>query len=269
MGDWVNVLYHQKAALEILTSLYTPETIVQTETRLNIVTWYMRYDLLAKITLGDTTWLSREWYAACENHYKQRVRDKPDDVEAKFEELASTCRIRGADMSLLIAARMQNTISEENFAIEAVKLTSGIHEFGQKVATSFPPSSNFSVRYLPGFSQQHKEDTDTKNGKSQSSLLYDGELFTLNYLLMDYWSITLAFECQQSYVQSRQASPEMAEIAMKIMKLFDAIQHDPTRPPGALLACQSSLAISSFFLPRDEDLIMACRNRFALMEQHG
>lgn len=60
LGDWINLLGHQKAAFEILTYLYTPETVMQTEIGRCALKWYSRFDVFGSLMGGFETVLSRE-----------------------------------------------------------------------------------------------------------------------------------------------------------------------------------------------------------------
>ncbi|KAI6863453.1 hypothetical protein KC316_g20259, partial [Hortaea werneckii] len=90
LGDWVNLLGHQRAAHQILTDLYTPMTIMQDETRRKIIGWYIRFDLFAGMMSGGETNLGREWFAVHSDFYTRQTMDRPDDLGAKFEEYFAT-----------------------------------------------------------------------------------------------------------------------------------------------------------------------------------
>jgi hypothetical protein len=64
LGDWVNLMGHQKAAHEMLTRLYTPETIVKSDFLLKVVFWYVRFDLFVGFQSVGGAVLSRDWYVA-------------------------------------------------------------------------------------------------------------------------------------------------------------------------------------------------------------
>jgi hypothetical protein len=45
LGDWINLSNHQKAACNIITGLYTPQTIMEDEMTRVILGWYIRFDV--------------------------------------------------------------------------------------------------------------------------------------------------------------------------------------------------------------------------------
>ncbi|KAH8160399.1 hypothetical protein CIB48_g7848 [Xylaria polymorpha] len=57
--DWVNLSGHQKGALQILTQLFTPETIMQSSISA-VLTWYIRFDVFVALMGGFETALPRE-----------------------------------------------------------------------------------------------------------------------------------------------------------------------------------------------------------------
>ena len=259
------MLGHQRAAHQILTDLFTPETITQDETRRKIISWYIRFDLFAGIMSGGETNLGREWFCACKEHYCRQTRDRPDDLGARFEAYFSTTRLFATDIALLFAAKTKNAISDEQFDSGSHDLLAQSSEFKNEFETAFTDKSNY-VQTFPNAPERSENDiTDYRD----PDFLYQGELFTMNYVLIDFWAIDLMFKHQLTIVQRQQPSAELTQIALKKCKMFEAIEHADQGPPGAVLGCQASLGIASMFLPKDEKHTDWCRRKFALIERGG
>lgn len=69
LGDWVNLLGHQRAAYEILLELYTPETIVESGMTRAILGWYMKLDAFASLVSGSEMVLDKQWMSYCCDYY--------------------------------------------------------------------------------------------------------------------------------------------------------------------------------------------------------
>ena len=238
---------------------------MQDETRRKIIGWYIRFDLFAGMMSGGETNLGREWFAAHADFYTRQAQDRPDDLGATFEDFFATSRLLATDVALTFAARTKGVMSNEQFARETGSLITEMERFSQRVSTAFTDSS-FFVKEFPGAPAPSPEDiTDYRD----PNFLYGGELFTMNYVLIDFWAIQLMFKYQLTLAKLREPSPELMEIALNKCKMFEAVQHYKDGPRGAIVGCQASLGIASLFLPKDRKHIDWCRRKFALVEQIG
>jgi hypothetical protein len=238
---------------------------MQDETRRKIITWYIRFDLFAANMAGGETSLSREWFVAAADFYTRQVRDRPMELGAQFEEFFAISRLLATDVALLFAARSKNTISDEQFASQAANLGHQAAAFGHRIQTAYTDPACFTQSFPNAPPPQKDEITNFRD----PYFLYSDELYTMNYVLIDFWAIDLMFRYQLAHAQQQPLSPELTEIALKKCKMFEAIQYYDRRPPGAILGCQASLGIASLFLPKDERHTMWCRRKFALIEQNG
>lgn len=267
LGDWVNLLGHQKAAYEILTSLYTPQTIMQNETLRKVLHWYIRFDLYAGIISGTGIILGREWTAAGYDYYAQQALEKPDDISCKFEERLFRSRLLATDIAILFARRTKGTIDDGAFASQCDDLR---HQFDV-----FEPQMDLALRdpnkLVTDFRGAPPRDPDDAVDSYAYDILYGDDIFTTNILLTDFWAMDLMFR-HHLMSAGRIAPSEAAGLpmkAMKVFRMFEAIERYPYSSPGSLLATQASLAVASFFLPKDEKFCMWSRRTLAKIESMG
>ncbi|USW54699.1 Putative zn(2)-C6 fungal-type DNA-binding domain, fungal transcription factor [Septoria linicola] len=265
LGDWVNLQGHQKAAYQILTDLFTPQTILQDETRRKIITWYIRFDLFAGMMSGAATTLDREWFAASAEFYKRQTKDKPKELGARFEYYFASTRLLATDIAKLFADRAKDAIDDKAFGVGIDTLSQELAEFGQIIGTAFTDPSCF----VSSFANTLPPGEEDLFGFRDPKFLYSGELATMNFVLLDHWAVELMFKYQLGAVLGQSPSPELTQIAMKKSKMFDAIQHGREGGPTAILGCQASLGIMSLFLPKDQQHTRWCQRKFASIEQLG
>ena len=263
LGDWVNLLSHQRAAHQIITDLFTPQTIMQSETHRKIISWYIRFDLFAGMMSGGKTVLGREWFDACAEFYKRQARDKPNDFGARFEDMFATSRLIATDIALLLASKGTGEKSDEQFAYEVRALTDQMDNFGQQLDTAFTDPSCFVKTFPKAPPPSDDEITDFRD----PNFCLAGELFSMNYILIDFWAMQLMFRLQLSTTLS--TTPELEAIALKKCKMFEAVDYSGQGPPGAVLGFQASLGIACLLLPKEQKYTDWARRKFALMEQHG
>ena len=261
----MNLLGHQRAAHQILTESFTPRTIVQDETRRKIISWYIRFDIFAGMMSGGETMLGREWFAACAEHYERAARDRPEHLGARFEAYFATSRLLATDVALVFAAKTKNSLTDEQFATNIASIVDRLEVYGESLETAFTDPSCF----VKSFPDTPATSDDDINDYRDPNFLYEGELFTMNYVLIDVWALELMFKYQLSMAQRQPVPPELTHLSLKKCKMFEAVEVYDKGPPGAVLGCLASLGIASLFLPRDKKHTDWCRRKYALIEQHG
>lgn len=212
---------------------------------------------------GGKTVIGREWFDACAEFYKRQARDKPKDYGARFEDMFATSRLIAIDIALLLASKGTNEISEERFAAEVQALLTKMDDFQERLENTFTDPSCFVKTFPDAPPPSDDEITDFRD----PNFCLAGELFSMNYILIDFWAMQLMFRLQLSPTQSTQT--ELEQIALKKCKMFEAVQYSGQGPPGAVLGFQASLGISCLLLPKGEKYTNWARRSFALMEQHG
>ncbi|GAB7357660.1 hypothetical protein MBLNU459_g0152t2 [Dothideomycetes sp. NU459] len=267
LGDWVNLMGHQKAALMIITELFTPQTIMQSETHRKIISWYIRFDLFAGFLSGYETVLDREWHVACTEFYLRQARDRPKDLGSLFEEKFGKSRLVALDVSLLFARKANGTLSDEDFASGLIQLSADMAQMEHELETAFEDSRTY-VKHFPKAPKLEPEE-DLMNS-TDPEFLWADELFTWNFILIDFWAIHLLFKTQVAQVNpSMTVAMEMGQLAFKVCKMFEALQYCDKESTAMILGAQASLGISAACLPKEEKYTMWCRRKYATVEACG
>jgi hypothetical protein len=238
---------------------------MQDETRRRIISWYIRFDLFAGLMAGSETILGREWFAACADFYRLQAGDRPQDLGAKFENYFSTTRLLATDVTLLFAAKAKGTKTDEQMNADLKELQVQFAQFKDTIENEFKDPACF----VKDFQRAPLPSNDEITNSRDPYFLYADELFTMNYVLLDFWAVELALKLNIASATRQPPSPELTEIALKKCKMFEAIEYYDQGPPGAILGCQASLGIASLCIPTDKRHTDWCRRKFALIEQNG
>ncbi|UKZ73957.1 hypothetical protein TrVFT333_001611 [Trichoderma virens FT-333] len=99
LGDWVNLMGHQKAAFEILTQIYTPETAMQTSIGRMCLSWYARFDNIVALMGRFPTEIPREWFTTMIAYYQTQMASNPTELRWKIEDRSARLRLISYDMS--------------------------------------------------------------------------------------------------------------------------------------------------------------------------
>lgn len=133
LGDWINLLGHQKAAYQILTELYNPQTIMQSGMSRIILGWYMRFDVFASLMGGFETVLSREWFSESFNFFASMTQAEPEVIHWKIQAALAQTRLLATDMSLLFSQIGKGEISLAQFDHENGELGARISNWKAKM----------------------------------------------------------------------------------------------------------------------------------------
>jgi hypothetical protein len=258
-------LGHQKAAYEILTELYTPETVMESQLTRMIFGWYARFDVYAGLMGGFETVLSREWFSSSQDYFTRRILEEPNNVNWKIEKALSSLRLIGMNMSILFAKKGKGEISHEQFLVENETLAKRISDWRDKM----DPALQDPRWRVTDFSGAPPFDPNDIVDPYIPGTLYHGPLWSMSKAMIDWYSADLMHKYQTALTLQSQPSKELAMGAYAMCQLFEAVEYWPGSPKGSIIACQASLAIACLFLPRDKQHSMWCRRKLAVIESLG
>ncbi|QSZ33529.1 hypothetical protein DSL72_005097 [Monilinia vaccinii-corymbosi] len=265
LGDWANLLGHQKAAYEILVDLYAPQTIFETNLGRALFGWYTRFDVMAGIMGGFDSAIPREWFSYSEEYFRNQIAKDPDNLAWRIEYQISKMRLVGKDMSTLFAKKGKGEILHEQFIIENAKMTQRMKDWKNHIDPILLDS-----RFLVMDFAAAQKDPGALFDPHKPGVLYSGPLWLINLNLMDWYGMFLMHGLHTA--QAMQTLPDvehMSRLAENLCRLYEAITHYPETPKGAAVGLQGGLGIAAFFLPKDEAHTMWMRRKLAMIESQG
>ncbi|KAF2264017.1 hypothetical protein CC78DRAFT_580757 [Lojkania enalia] len=263
LGDWVNLMSHQKAAYEILTRLYTPQTITKNELLRKVLLWYVRFDLFVGFQSGGEAVLGRAWYVTIHEWYKQQAEEHPEDINLKYEEHFAYSRMVAKASSDLFAKKAKGLLTDEQFMTQLPIVAEQLGSLEKRIDPVLLDPSGY-VTDLTG-----RPDPDDIVNPYAPNVIFGGDQWTTNYLFLDFWGIIFMFNIQMSLFLGKPPEPEMTRKAYRAAQIFEAVCLYPKAPPGAIIEAQASMAIASLFLPKDPKTVQWCRRSFAKVESAG
>lgn len=256
---------HQRACYQLITDLFTPQTIMTDEIQRQILRWYLRFDVFAGTLSGGGNSLGYEWFEACRDYYSRVARDRPNDFEAKVEQYVSENRTLAAELSELMSTTSRTEMSHEQFGKEGVRLIEKVKVHERELASTYMAASP-SIHEASETSPFTDVTTiDSPFGFDRPIRPYSGETFVMNFVLLDFWNAEIMIRKQIS----EQNTGDLERIAFKQCKIIDAIACSDEARKGALLPCHAPIGLASLFLPRNDDCIDWSRRMFAALEQLG
>ncbi|KAI9171164.1 hypothetical protein HJFPF1_00644 [Paramyrothecium foliicola] len=265
LGDWVNLMGHQKAAYEILTTMFGPHTVMKSAVGRACFMWYYRFDNFVALMGGFPTELPREWYDGMISFTHSQVAASPDSVEWKIEFLKAHMRKITYDMSIVFARRSRGQLTSEEFDQEHDKLTRRLEQWMDLV----DPALTDPQYLVNDFPAGRVAEPDAVFNPYQPGVLYGFPLFNTNILMIEWLSVVIMHKSQLPADKLRASLPELGAHASKIGQLFELIEHWESTPSGVLLAIQPALSLGALFLPQGPEYHMWLRKKFARLEAEG
>lgn len=272
LGDWVNLMGHQRAAFKILSQLLTPQSAMQTSVSRILLTWYARFDISVGMMAGFETMLSREWLSTVVQFAETQVANSPGPelLVWKTEFQAASLRLISMDMSVLFAKGGRGEITTATFSAEYNRLLSRLHEW----RSSLDPAVTDSSYLVTDFSGHRRalrdnDDNDDVVNPYRAGYLYEKPLFRMTILLAEWNSLILMHKSQEANALQQEPSDELKGHALAICEIFETVELWPGTPKGALMPIQPCLAMAALFVPRDARHHMWMRRKYALIERLG
>ena len=265
LGDWVNLLGHQKAAYRILTELYTPQTIMETGMSRVILGWYMRFDAFASLLSGFEMVLDRKWLSYSQDFCQQQTMREPTSLMWKVELCFAQLRLTAMDMSTIFAKNGKGEFTHDQF----VKENNAVWERIVAWKNQLDPALQDSRYLITDFSDAPAISPDDIVSPYTPGLLYGGPLWVMNLALVDWYAVNVMHQYQTSLTMETQPNRELVLTSYACCQLYEAMELWPGSPPGTIMALQASLGIACLFLPRDQKHSMWARRKLAMVEANG
>lgn len=300
MGDWNSLVSHHKAAYGLLTSRYTPQTIMKTDRGRKIFDWYVRLDVIAGLMSVRDLRLDRAWLVnSYEWHEAQSKLEGPDQLRKKQEFFGKAIELVAHDVAHLFARANEAQPSFEGgqpqsfpvdrFLSEVNGISDRLDELRCQIQELHDPS-------LAGIDQRSPE--QPKDAVFMSDVpLFRGALWPLNFIWLGWYGVQVLLENSKlatlqkaarlihPHAETPPSQESLQQQAMNIMsdltryskiqcEIFNAISTSSTAPAGVTLVCYASVGLSTIFLPRappeeNSRYTMWARQQLADLERQG
>lgn len=254
---------HQKAALSLITKLYTPQSINANESLRKIFQWYIRFDTFVGLISGSGVQMGRDWIEAQHGFYVQQCSKEPEELYWKYEERWAWIRLTGQNLSDLGKRKAENTISEEEFNQSFLSYAREV-----SVMDNLHPSLTDRSKLVKDFPSR-PDDFDSIVDPYEPDLLFGGDIYDTNMLIHDLIAYQTYFRSQISTLQGGFDAAGIRNMVLKMCQIYEALKIYPNSPAGIELGMQAGAAYSVFFLRQNEKEVMWGRKMLAEIEAGG
>lgn len=262
---------HQRAAVEVLNQLFTPQSAMQSPTTLAILTWYVRFDVFVGLMGSFETTLPREWFTTTVAYCQAQAQAEPGKIVWKVEERSASLRLVSVDMSILYGKGARGELSAETYFAEHGRLSKALQDWKDDWDRDLSMTDGSLL--VTEFDTSRPLDPDDIVNPYAPGALYHPPLFASTLLTCEWHSVVVMHESQGmtgtgGAVEEHQLA-KLGEHAYQICQIFETVELWPSAPSGSLINIQACLAIAALFLPRDMKHHRWMRRKFALLEILG
>lgn len=255
---------HQKAAVELITDLFTPQTAIQTPVARTCLDWYARIDNSVAIMGGFPATLPREYMEGLVGFYSTQTEKFPNNLNWKLALRSSRIRLFRLDISLLYARGARGQISASGFQRDHERLTEELTNW-KKSSDACLTDSACLITDING----RRPDPDDIVNPFGPGVLYGLPIFSTTVADTEWHSIMIIHKSQCSRVATDTLLQDMQNHAYAVCRNYETIELWPNSPKGAITLFHPHLQLAALFLPQDSHHRNWIRRKFALSEQMG
>lgn len=256
---------HQKAAFEIITKIFSPQTVMQTPTGRMCLTWYIRFDNFVALMGGFPTDLPREWFSNVVSYHQAQGAANPEALRWKMDERTARLRVITYDMSILFARGSRGQIAPGDFNAAHDQLTRRLEEW----KNTWDPALTDPRYLVTEFPHKRPTDPDDIVDPYSPGILYDFPYFGSTVIMAEWHSIMIMHKCQSSNTPKPQLFMSLQTHAYATCQYFETLEYWPSTPKGTMITVQACIAIAALFLPQNAQHHSWFRRKFALLETLG
>lgn len=214
---------------------------------------------------GHELVLGRDWFRVNDEHYRQQLSQDIQNIDVQIGIAVARHRLTAVDMAILFAKMSRGEITVEDFMRDNALITQQISSW----MDDLKPLMNDLSYPVTSFDSARQRDPEGIVNLDMPGGLYQRELWSVNFLLLDWTAMEMMHQGQTALMLQQEPPLKLRQLASEICRLFEAIEHWPHSPPGAVVAAQAVIGLATPYLPKDEHHTMWCRRKLAKVEGLG
>ncbi len=256
---------HQKAAFEILNSIFNSQTIMDTTVGRICRSWFTRNDVIIALLGGFPTDLSRDWFTCAVSYCQKQQSQHPDELQWAIEGRSARLYLVSYDMSLIYSKAVNEEISEFEYNREHKKIMDRLLEWKQ---TWDPRLTDPAFLAQDDSWKRPLDEADIVN-PYEPNLLFKAPLFSTTLISTEWHALMLLHISQAKHIPRETLTSELEKHGYALCQYFEAMEYWPETPTGTLMLLQQAITLASLFLPQDDRHHMWLRRKQALIETMG
>ncbi|KAF4126731.1 C6 finger domain protein [Geosmithia morbida] len=264
LGDWVNIMGHQRAAHEMFTSLFTPENSMETPVGRMCLSWYARFDAYICFRASFPSGLCAEYFEAMGAYYRKQLKLWPGDLGLLIADRNASLRWISRSQTVLYARRNRGQISQEDFIKEHERHTQLLQHSRDNWDSRLSDPA-----YLVTDFEGRQPDPDDIGNPYEPGIVFKPPLFTTTLAVSEWHAVMIMHLVYMLPIRPRETLAQISGHAQVVCRYFSAMKRWPHCPKGYLLQQHAVMQAAAPFLPKDEKHSMWIRRQSAFCESKG
>lgn len=256
---------HQKAALALITTLYTPEKMCDHESLRKVLQWYARFDIFVGILSGSATQLGREWFVSQFEFYKKQCEEHPGELAWLYEDRYAWSRLTGYDLRAFMRRRAAGELGDAEFN-EKLEYYDKLVE---RIYDDVHPLLRDDSKRIADIAEGRKPDAEDIVNPYEPNVLFGGDLYETNMVVHDMIGFELLYRNLVGMATGKFDNDAIRKTCLRQCQLYEAATLYSGSPPGIRFSMQAGLALSILFLRANEKEVWWARRAFAQIETNG
>ncbi|PSS05298.1 hypothetical protein BD289DRAFT_457598 [Coniella lustricola] len=266
LGDWVNLVGHQKAALEILTTIFTTESIIQTPIGRILLLWYLRFSLLVADLAGSEATLPQDWIENFVLQSQSQLLLEPQSLEWTCEKAEIQLRLLSMEVYRFESRRKSADSEDGTSDIEHERLSFSLQQWREEVEPILDDSSR------PYDNAKQDVQTQLFRFFPHGAPFMGTPLASITVLLAEWHAICLLHMSKAPRAITAKTVAilgDMARHAEAICQIIEAALQLKTLPRGLVIMLHLALLVAVAYLSKSPMRFLWLRERFAWLESCG
>lgn len=257
---------HQKAALEILMTIFTAESITQTPIGRILLQWYLRLGLLVTGTAGAEVNLPQHWLDSFVVQCQSQLLLDPQNLEWTCEKAEIQLRLISIDLFRIDSRRKLGELQGDLLSIEHEKLSFKLQRWREDVEQTLGDPSR-----LLNIAKQEIQ-TQLFHFFPHGVPFLERPLASVTLLLAEWHTLCMLHMAKTPRNIAAKTSAILGDVtrhAEALCQIIEASLQTTMLPRGLLLLMHPALAIAATYLLKSPPRLLWLRERFAWLESCG
>jgi hypothetical protein len=264
----VNLKVHRTAAWQIISSLYTPESLAAKPLERSALKWYAYFDTFVGMLSGERPLMTRDWLEALGDAVRHEHEQKPEDITWTYEHCIAITRLISFDTFKFFTdvgtGKMSDTEFDDNARSILARYNDWEMTFPRRLA-----NPEYIIKDFPGLSYDRNDSSDPY----KPCAIFGGPNLPTNVFRLGILSARNVFETRLASLKGL-PRPEKATktLVNEVFGVVNAMRFWEGSPPGAFLCLRPIWSLAHFLVPpgwmSERDLTWS-RETFAEFEKVG
>jgi hypothetical protein len=228
--------------------------------------WYLHFDLYVGMLSGAPQLISQDWLKGQHDYYTEQLETSPQNLDYLLGEASARSKLISYDILQLFSQANSGELSEMAVAEQLAYYATILENYESEL-----PHAMVNPNCLvTDFTGAPPRDPDDIFDPYEPGLIYGGECFPTNQLILNFLGLRVIYETRQAALTKTNPRADfLQQTVMRMAKMINAIHYWPGAKKGSILTFRANVSLVAFLLPPGEMAKNWAKKKFAAIESQG